>query len=1007
MAQANFHETLQNSIYVSTNENFFFPIDEALKKTELNELNLPKNCRASQILNIGKDGKVLKKDKYLSAVHLNINGLNNKNLTLAAFLKQHKPTFFGLNELKCDSTMANNLLRFNNYTPYYKCREKKGKKKTVGGGVALLVEEGWDQTQIFPPTDPRNFPMRFKDVEAVIVKITINNSDFHVVSMYVAPDKPSIEPEFLKYLNEKYENIILLGDLNAKIKEFTNENNKKGLELKKILEETNFKIINDKKNPTNYQFWEEKITKVQKKSTSMIDYIITSGFLSENKISYSTLRESIFSIYQKKYFHIPIRAIFKIVANQTHKEDEGVGSFLYDKANWQKLNEDISETCFINCDNLDDLDRLIEEKIRTAAIDNIPRSSGKRSSFELPEYILKMNKFRKKLQRRYNKNKTKINRENLYEYIDFIQCEIKHYKSCLWNIFINKIQAQNKYLLCSVPFWRRINNFRNKKTVNKIGILKIDGKEIKDDGEKANLFASRLKNIFSNGNENHYDNSFKSKVDDYFDRKGYESEYTIEQKEIKLVSLAELECALKDLNSKSSLDEAMISNKILKNIKSENFEIFLKLFNECLKQNKIPSAWKISRVVMIKKKDDDLSNIKNYRPISVTLCIARLFERIMLRRLQAHLKKNKILIKNQSGFRQGRQTKDNILFLAQKVKEQFNVKNNVLAVFFDIASAFDKVWHRGLMLKLIAIKTPYYLLKIIMEFLDNRKFFVQIGNSKSIVCSIEAGVPQGGVLSPTLFSIYINDIPLLDEKNGISLLFADDLVATCNYKKKCSNEAKTIMQDYLVRLEAWSGKWRLTFAPLKCNTIVFTNQHSTDKIELVIYGTEIPQVEECKFLGIIYDKKLTFKSHFEKIEASCEERLKIIRILVDKFWCLDKKVLLSIYKLLIRSLMEYSSILFPITKRSITEKLQKIQNECLRLITGLSREDGNILLHEETNMDFVYDRMTELNRRYFTKAEAYENEIIKMLIDDYNSFYDWNLINKPTILCYNRRVDGG
>ena len=378
MAQANFHETLQNSIYVSTNKNFSFSIDEALKKNELNNLNLPKNCRASQILNIGKDGKVTKKDKYLSAVHLNINGLNNKNLTIAAFLKQHKPTFFGLNELKCDNTMANNLLRFNNYTPYYKCREKKGKKKTVGGGVALLVEEGWDQTQIFPPADFKNFPMRFKDVEAVIIKISINNVDIHIVSMY-APDKPSIEPEFLRYIYEKYENIILLGDLNAKIKEFTNENNRKGLELKKILADTNFKIINDKKNPTNYQFWEEKLTKVQKKSTSMIDYIITSGSLSENKISYSTLRESIFSIYQKKYFHIPIRAIFKIVANQSHKEDEETGSFLYDKANWQKFNEDLSEICLDNCDDLDDLDRLIETKIRTAANDNIPKSSGKRS----------------------------------------------------------------------------------------------------------------------------------------------------------------------------------------------------------------------------------------------------------------------------------------------------------------------------------------------------------------------------------------------------------------------------------------------------------------------------------------------------------------------------------------------------------------------------------------------------------------------------------------------------
>ena len=114
----------------------------------------------------------------------------------------------------------------------------------------------------------------------------------------------------------------------------------------------------------------------------------------------------------------------------------------------------------------------------------------------------------------------------------------------------------------------------------------------------------------------------------------------------------------------------------------------------------------------------------------------------------------------QSGFRRNRQTKDNIAFLTQKIKENFDLKKNVQSLFFDISSAFDKVWHQGLLIKLIAIKTPYYLVKIIEQFLKDRTFVVKIGNMKSEKKKALVGVPQGGVLSTTLFSIFINDITI-------------------------------------------------------------------------------------------------------------------------------------------------------------------------------------------------------------------------------------------------------
>ena len=129
---------------------------------------------------------------------------------------------------------------------------------------------------------------------------------------------------------------------------------------------------------------------------------------------------------------------------------------------------------------------------------------------------------------------------------------------------------------------------------------------------------------------------------------------------------------------------------------------------------------------MILKINADSSQIASYRPISVTACMARLFERLILARLNDFLTKNRIIIKQQSGFRQHRSTKDNLIYITQKVQECFNKGHKLHAIFFDVASAFDKVWHNGLNFKLLKLKIPYYLVAIIRVFLSNRFFMFKL-----------------------------------------------------------------------------------------------------------------------------------------------------------------------------------------------------------------------------------------------------------------------------------------
>ena len=209
---------------------------------------------------------------------------------------------------------------------------------------------------------------------------------------------------------------------------------------------------------------------------------------------------------------------------------------------------------------------------------------------------------------------------------------------------------------------------------------------------------------------------------------------------------------------------------------------------------------------MILKSKAISSELKSYRPISVTACLARLFERMVLARLQLFLEKNKLLMTNQSGFRKCRSTKDNLKYLTQKAQQAFNNNENTHAIFFDVASAFDKVWHHGLAYKLSKIKVTFYLLRIIINFLENRQFYVQIGDYKTSMRSIECGVPQGAVLSPTLFSVFINDVPTKNTQNEKTILFADDIAHMTIYRK--GQPITNTVQKYLHELEIWMNKWR-------------------------------------------------------------------------------------------------------------------------------------------------------------------------------------------------------
>jgi hypothetical protein len=176
------------------------------------------------------------------------------------------------------------------------------------------------------------------------------------------------------------------------------------------------------------------------------------------------------------------------------------------------------------------------------------------------------------------------------------------------------------------------------------------------------------------------------------------------------------------------------------------------------------------------------------------------------------------------------------------------------------------------------------------------------------------------------------------------LIFADDICYAVVFKNKTSNLERKI-NDYLAELEKWTNLWRLTLAPHKCQYMVFTNGHTVDDFSLKLYGHELEHIDCPKFLGIRFDRKLTFEYQADHIVKSCNNRLNIIKTLSHPFWGIETNVLLSIYKSLARSLIDYSSFTVTDMRTQVLEKLQKMQNNALRCIFKKPRKYGNENLH--------------------------------------------------------------
>ena len=268
------------------------------------------------------------------------------------------------------------------------------------------------------------------------------------------------------------------------------------------------------------------------------------------------------------------------------------------------------------------------------------------------------------------------------------------------------------------------------------------------------------------------------------------------------ITASELQQALRQLKKKKSPGPDGITNEMLTNLGTTAQSKLLEIFNLSWREGKLPQLWREAIMIPILKRGKNKSKAASYRPISLTSCVCKLMERIINKRMQWHFEQESVIIPEQAGFQKFRSTEDQVTYLSQVIEDAFQAQKVVLATFIDLQKAFDKVWKDGLLVKLLRSGISGNLYRWTKAYLHNRRARVSVDGKKSKKVLLKQGVPQGGVLSPSLFILFINDL-VAELPRGISAaLYADDLVLWCS--EEYATTANYRMQQALDTVYAWA-----------------------------------------------------------------------------------------------------------------------------------------------------------------------------------------------------------
>lgn len=403
---------------------------------------------------------------------------------------------------------------------------------------------------------------------------------------------------------------------------------------------------------------------------------------------------------------------------------------------------------------------------------------------------------------------------------------------------------------------------------------------------------------------------------------------------------------------------------IFKKLSSNSLEIFLMILNSLWTNNDIPTDWKIDCLVPILKPNKPKLCPDSYRPIALTSCVGKIFEQLLKQRLEFYVEHNKILSSNQFGFRRNHSARESICQLQLDIHNSLAANNRLLAVFFDISGAFNSVNIDVLCRELLSIGIPGKIVNWVQAFLRNREVFVKYNRHLYGPRLSSVGVCQGGILSPLIFILYIRRLNLILGSQVKNLQFADDLVVYASGASLA--QVAEIVNDALTKLNKYFSYLDLNVNPSKSKVVVFGKRHIIDMPVIQYNNLPLPVSQEVKFLGVLFSHNLSWMNYTKHIINKANKAYNILKSLSGSYWGADPKILLTLYKSLVRSHFEYGFFCYAADVK-IVNSINVFQNKCLRLISGAFRSTPVNAMQIECRLPPIPIRFNFLKERFVLK----------------------------------------
>lgn len=857
------------------------------------------------------------KPQQLNILNWNANGIKRQENQIRYFLINHNVKIACINE-----THLLPHIKFS--VPGYYTYRNDRLTTIASGGVLILIHKEIKHEFINCPSN--------QNLETIAIKTHVNRQNLLIIAAYKPPNKIFPRQMYETLLNYNCQ-IMIIGDLNSKNKNWgCNVTTQQGRNLAKLANQLKFKI-SAPTEPTHYPYNPNAMPDI-------LDIIITKNI---NSPIFQTV------IPELDSDHNPV-----IVTFQPYDLTDYY-SPLPSKINWYTFKEliAINYKYPVSLKSINEVD--LEIHYITNHIDSTIKKASKfisqplNSSLIIPSNIKNLIISKHNLRRYWQISRRPDIKRKINKLSRIIKSRLDELRYDNFRNFIKQIHPSSRHL------WTTVNKLKNHK--QNIPQLKYASIIANTDKEKSNLIAKYLENTFTNNPAVHQ--TFKDDIENFNKR-----QTNTVLSRIKFISPSEVKYEISKMKTKKAPGYDNVSNKALKELSTNVIAGITAIFNATLRLGYFPEAWKIAIILPFCKPSKNPNNPENYRPISLLPALGKLFEKLILKRLQNFITENNIIPPSQFGFRQNYSTTHQLLRITEFIANSFHQNQYSTAIFIDISKAFDKVWHQGLLYKLKQKDTPDYLFNIIKSFLINREFRVKVNRTYSNLHKISAGIPQGSPLSPTLFNIYTSDFPFLI--NSQIALYADDTALFT--KHHILQSAINNLQDDLDLFTNWADHWNIKINQSKTQAKIFSLRQIKPKTVLKIDNISIPWVENSspvKYLGVLLDTKLKWNKHLQSTINKTKAKMLQLYPLINKKSSLRVDTGKLIYTSIIRPTLTYACPIWRNTVKSNLYNLQITQNKILRKILKAPWFISNTQIHHELQIPTLTDYITNQAQKFF------------------------------------------